>query len=638
VNADVGRPRHLLVAGAVLVGLAAVGGFAAAFPESLGLPLADWAEEFQRRVIRGRSSSVLFAGVFRPAGALAGGASAAVLALFTQLGWVGVLAMASGVALLTAGRRVAVTTFAALTAIGLIGRWDDAMLTLALTTVAVLVAVGVGLPLGVVAGRSPRIARSVRPLLDTLQIVPAYVYLLPVVLLFGIGESAAVVVTVLYALPPIVRLTALGLRSVPAAALEVATSCGTTRPQLLRTVQLPLALPWIRIGINQTIMMALGMVVIASLVGARGLGREVLRGLQTLDIGRALDAGIAIVLLAVVLDRMTTSAGRRRVDRPRGPEVRRVLLGTGLVAVASVVLPSGAFPAAGSLSLASAATSAAAWSRTALYGATSSLADGLIRGALDPLRDLLTATPWWLLTAVVLVLVWWLGEERLAPFVVLSLATVGALGVWAETMNTLSQVIVATILAVLFAIPIGVLASRHDPLDRALRPALDAMQTLPAFVYLVPVVALFDVGRVPGLIATVVYALPPAVRMTNAGIRNVDAGIVEAARSQGATAWQLLRTVQLPLARPTILMGVNQTTIMVLAGVIIAGLVGASGLGIETVIGVARGEFGRGVRAGVAVVLVGVLLDRLTQGLAGGVRGPRAAALIEEARARIRTA
>jgi glycine betaine/proline transport system permease protein len=219
------------------------------------------------------------------------------------------------VALLTAGRRVAVTTFAALIAIGLIGRWDDAMLTLALTTVAVLVAVGIGLPLGIVAGRSPRIARSVRPLLDTLQIVPAYVYLLPVVLLFGIGEPAAVVVTVLYAMPPIVRLTTLGVRSVPAAALEVATSSGTTRPQLLRTVQLPLALPWIRIGMNQTIMMALGMVVIASLVGARGLGREVLRGLQTLDIGRALDAGIG--------DR----AARRRArphDRWHAPAQRRL--------------------------------------------------------------------------------------------------------------------------------------------------------------------------------------------------------------------------------------------------------------------------------------------------------------------------
>jgi len=632
-----GGRRHLVLAVVALTVVAGIGGFAATFPELLGLPLVDWADEVQRRIIRGRSTSVLFTGVFRPAAALAGTTTAGMLTLLELLGWPGVLAAGSGLALVTAGRRVALTTFAALATIGLVGQWDEAMSTLALTTVAVVVAIAVGLPLGILAGRSPRIARSIRPLLDTLQIVPAYVYLLPVALLFGIGEPAAVIVTVLYAVPPMVRLTVLGLRSVPPEAIEVAASSGTTGPQLLRTVQLPLAMPWIRIGINQTIMMALGMVVIASLVGARGLGREVLRGLQTLDIGRALDAGIAIVLLAVVLDRMTTSAGRRSADRPRGAAVRRALIGTGLVTGVLAAVPSSAFPWSGSLSLATAATSASAWSRTALYGATSTLADGLIRGALDPLRDLLVATPWWLLTAAVLVLVWWIGEERLAPFVVISLGTIGALGVWAETMNTLSQVIVATVIAVTFAVPIGVLASRSDLLDRLLRPALDAMQTLPAFVYLVPVVALFDVGRVPGLIATVIYALPPAVRMTNAGIRNVDAGIVEAARSQGATRWQLLRTVQFPLARPTILLGVNQTTIMVLAGVIIAGLVGASGLGIETVIGVARGEFGRGVRAGVAIVLIGVLLDRITQAFASGVRGLRASAFVEEARARLRT-
>lgn len=187
-------------------------------------------------------------------------------------------------------------------------------------------------------------------------------------------------------------------------------------------------------------------------------------------------------------------------------------------------------------------------------------------------------------------------------------------------MDTLSQVFVATLLAVVLAVPLGIVASQNDAFARTLRPLLDGMQTLPAFVYLVPVVALFNVGRVPGLIASVVYALPPAVRLTDVGIRNVDAGTVEAARSQGATRGQLLRTVQLPLARPTILMGINQTTMMVLAAVIIAGLVGAGGLGLEAVIGLARGEFGRGIRAGLAIVLLGVLIDRILQALAGRER------------------
>jgi glycine betaine/proline transport system permease protein len=205
------------------------------------------------------------------------------------------------------------------------------------------------------------------------------------------------------------------------------------------------------------------------------------------------------------------------------------------------------------------------------------------------------------------------------------------------TMDTFSQVVVATTLSVLVAVPLGVFASQSDALHRGLRPVLDAMQTMPAFVYLVPVVALFNVGRVPGLIAAVVYAMAPAVRLTDVGIREVDAGTLEAARSQGATRLQLLRTVQLPLARPTILLGINQTTIMVLAGVVVAGLVGASGLGIETVIGVARGEFGRGLRAGVAIVLLGVVLDRVTQALAGGERGLRRSEDVLRLRSLLRT-
>jgi len=641
------RPR-LLVAIGLLAALAALGDFATAFPESVAVPLAAWADELQAWVVRNRATSPVFAVGFRSLATVAGGGVSLGVVLLERLGWAGVLVVAAGAALVAAGWRVALVVVAALAGIGLIGAWDDAMLTLSLTAVAVLASVIIGLPLGVLAGRDPRIARAIRPILDTLQIVPAYVYLLPAVLLFGIGEPTAVVVTVAYALPPVVRLTALGMRSVPEPTVEVAASSGATGLQLLRTVQLPLALPWIRVGLNQTIMMALGMVVIASMVGAPGLGREVLRGLQTLDIGRALDAGVAIVLLAVVLDRVTGGTHLRsitsRAARPFAAQVgarlsavsgsvlgdaagwrtpRRVLPTTAMLSSLLALLPDVDVPFAGSLSLAAVATSATAWSRTALYGFTSSLADGLILGALDPLRDLLLATPWWLLTAIVLFVAWWAAGERLALLVVAALATIGALGVWASTMDTFSQVVVATVLSVLIAVPLGVLASQHDALHRGLRPVLDAMQTMPAFVYLVPVVALFNVGRVPGLIAAVVYAMAPAVRLTDVGIREVDAGTLEAARSQGATRLQLLRTVQLPLARPTILLGINQTTIMVLAGVVIAGLVGASGLGIETVIGVARGEFGRGVRAGVAIVLLGVVLDRVTQALAGGGRGVR---------------
>jgi glycine betaine/proline transport system permease protein len=606
------RPR-LLLAAVLLVGVAAIGGFGTAFPAAVAWPLADWADQLDAWIIRNRAVSPLFTGLIRPLAGVAGDAVSLVTTVLAQLGWLGVLIGAAGLTSASAGWRVGLVVPLALAGIGLIGGWDDAMLTLAITIVAVLTCAVVGLPLGVLAGRVPRIERLIRPVLDTLQIVPAYVYLLPAVLLLGIGGPSAIVVTVAFALPPLVRLTALGVRSVPLASIEVAVSSGATRLQVLRTVQLPLAVPWIRAGLNQTIMMALAMVVIASLVGAGGLGREVLRGLQTLDVGRALDAGAGIVLLAIALDRATCAAGQD--VRPARRVQRRILSVTVVGPLAAALLPTAGFPFAGVLSLADVTTAAVSWSTANLSGITTAIADALILGVLDPLRALLVAVPWWVLVTAVLALAWWLAGERLALVIVIASITIGSLGVWEQTMDTLSQVLVAAGLALLVAVPLGVLTSQSDALARALRPVLDTLQTLPAFVYLVPVVALFGVGRVPGLIATVLYALPPAVRLTDVGIREVDAGPLEAARSQGATRLQLLRTVQLPLARPTIMLGINQTTIMVLAGIVIAGLVGASGLGIETVLGVARGDLGRGVRAAVSIVLLGVVLDRLTQSL-----------------------
>lgn len=630
------RPR-LVFAAIVLVTVAALGGFGVAFPGAVAIPLAEWADRLDAWVIRNRAVSPVFTGLIRPLAGVAGDAVALVVVVLERIGWLGVLMGAAGLTLASAGWRITVVVTLALTTIGLIGGWDDAMLTLASTIVAVATCAVIGLPLGVLAGGVQRFERVLRPVLDALQIVPAYVYLLPAVLLLGIGGPSAIVVTVAFALPPLVRLTALGVRSVPRSMIEVAVSSGATRLQVLRTVQLPLAGPWVRVGLNQTIMMALAMVVVASLVGAGGLGREVLRGLQTLDVGRALDAGVAIVLLAIALDRATCMAGPD--VRPARATRVRILSVTAVALAAAGLLPRAAvlgafeasFPGRGPLSLADVTSEAVAWSSMNLAGMTTAVADVLILGVLDPFRTLLTAVPWWLIVTVVLGLAWWLAGERLALVVVLASVTIGALGVWELTMDTLSQVLVATTLALLLAVPLGVVTSQSDPLARALRPVLDTLQTLPAFVYLVPVVALFGVGRVPGLIATVVYALPPAVRLTDIGIREVDAGPLEAARSQGATRLQLLRTVQLPLARPTIMLGINQTTIMVLAGIVIAGLVGASGLGIETVLGVARGDIGRGVRAAAAIVLLGVVLDRLTQSL-GVERSVRRTSLESERR------
>jgi glycine betaine/proline transport system permease protein len=198
------------------------------------------------------------------------------------------------------------------------------------------------------------------------------------------------------------------------------------------------------------------------------------------------------------------------------------------------------------------------------------------------------------------------------------------LGMWDIAMDTLSQVIVGVISSIVIAIPIGVWSARSDRVQRVLRPILDTMQTMPQFVYLVPVVALFHVGRVPGVIAALVYALPPGIRLTDSGIRQVPKETVEAAQAFGATPRQLLWKVQLPLARRSILLGVNQTVIMVLSVVIIAGLVGGGGLGYEVINGLSH-DPGRGMVAGLCILLLAIVIDRITQAMGQGT-GRRAAA------------
>ena len=202
-------------------------------------------------------------------------------------------------------------------AVGVLGLWDLTMQTLALMLVATLVSVLIGLPIGILCAKN-RVARTVTlPVLDVMQTMPSFVYLIPVLMLFGLGKVPAILATVVYAVPPLIRLTDLGIRQVDAEVVEAATAFGTAPARLLFGVELPLATPTIMAGFNQTVMMALSMVVVASMIGARGLGEQVLNGIQTLDVGRGLEAGIGIVILAIVLDRIMQGFGRSRLEEAR---------------------------------------------------------------------------------------------------------------------------------------------------------------------------------------------------------------------------------------------------------------------------------------------------------------------------------
>ncbi|CAO0827312.1 hypothetical protein SMICM17S_10867 [Streptomyces microflavus] len=533
-----------------------------------------------------------------------------VYLILLALGWAGVTVLAAAVAWRVAGIRLALTAAVSFLVCGLLGMWVPTMQTLALMVVAVLASVVLGLLLGLAAGLSDRTFRVLRPVLDTMQVLPAFAYLLPVVLIFGIGVPGAVLATVVYAAPPMARLTALGLRGADAGVMEAVASLGATGKQRLLTARLPLARKELLLGLNQTIMMALSMAVIASVIGAGGLGDRVYQALSSVDVGAALAAGIPIVLLAVVLDRTTEAAGRRIGAEPTGPALLRGWRGWTLAALATAVVAfvgratdGRVWPEDVTVAIAGPVNTAKDWMVDHLYtgvpvvGGTADLAAHFTSGVLNPLRSGLTGLPWWSVLLIVAALAWTIGTWRTAATAVLAMAAIGVLGVWEPSMDTLSQVLAAVAVTLVLGFGIAIGAARSERLERLLRPVLDVFQTMPQFVYLIPVVALFGVGRAPAAAAAVVYALPAVVRITTQGLRGVDPAAMECARSLGATTGQQLRQVQLPLARPSLLLAVNQAVVLVLAVVIIGGLVGSGALGYEVVLGLAQGDLATGVDA-----------------------------------------
>lgn len=597
------------------------------WPAGLSVDLTEPLTEVSDWIIDNRDSHPLFLYFF---GHLSNAVVLSVRAVYLALlalGWAGVTALSTLVAWRAAGRRVAALTLVSFLVSGVLEMWVTAMQTLALMVVAVLASVVLGALLGLAAGLSDRTYRLLRPVLDTTQVLPAFSYLLPVVLVFGFGVPAALLATVVYAAPPMARLTALELRGADPGVLEAATSLGATGRQRLLTARLPLARKQLLLGLNQTIMMALSMAVIASVIGAAGLGDRVYQALATVDVGAALAAAVPIVLLAIVLDRTTAAAGERLgADTAPGP---RLLCGwrgwAGIVAASAVVtlvarpLAGALWPTGWTVAVARPVNDFKEWMVDHLYsgvpviGGTADWAAHFTTWVLDPLRDGLTALPWWGALLIVAASAWLIGTWRTALTAVLALAVIGVLGVWQPTMNTLSQVLAALAVTLVLGFGIGVLAAGSRRFEALLRPVLDVMQTMPQFVYLIPVVALFSVGRAPAAAAAVIYALPAVVRITAQGLRQVDPAVVESARSLGATRWQTLFQVKLPLARPALLLSVNQGVVLVLAVVIIGGLVGGGALGYDVVAGLANGELALGLVAGVAIVCLGLVLDRVTQ-------------------------
>jgi glycine betaine/proline transport system permease protein len=551
--------------------------------------------------------------------------------------WLGVMLASTLIVLRFGGWRASLIVLCAFISFALMGLWEPSIQTLALMLAAVSLSLAIGVPLGIWAGRNHRVHRTLTPALDAMQIIPAFAYLMPVVILFSVGPAAAVICTMIYAIPPAVRITALGIRGVTADTVEAASALGATPAQTLFKVQLPLARRQLLLSVNQTIMFALSLVVIAGLIGGRGLGDVVTNGLYS-DAALALLAGIAIVIMAIALDR-ATSAIAERTDPTRRhltDEKRRrgrIMTAATFAGILVIVLLARAlgvqdvypdeFETATTVytatiqdQLRDAIQSVLDYVQdptSFIFGITEPIGNFLVEYALEPLRVLLVETPWFVTLLGLGAIAWIISGRRAAITAVAMLAAIGIMGVWEPAMDTASQVVVATAIAVALGIAVGVWAAESPRVERLLRPVLDTLQTLPQLVYIIPFIYLMPVSRVPGVVASVLYAVPVVIRLVTSGVRGVPSAAVEAATSFGASRGQVLGKVKLPLARDSIMLGVNQGIIMVLAVVVIGGLVGSGALGDMVARGLQRNEFGEGVVASLAILALGIALDRVTQ-------------------------
>jgi glycine betaine/proline transport system permease protein len=548
--------------------------------------------------------------------------------LLLWLTWVGTVVAGILIALRFGGWRAAAWVAGAFAVFALTGLWAESMQTLALMLAAVSLSLLVGIPLGIFAGLSNRFLKAITPVLDAMQIVPTFAYLIPVVVLFSVGPGAAVVSTMIYAIPPAIRITALGIRRVPVNTVEAAASVGATRGQVLSKVQLPLSRRTILLGVNQTIMFALSMVVIAGLIGGGGLGDVVTSGLYS-NPGLAVLAGVAIVAMAMALDRSTEAIADRtdpthlHLTAGRRRKLRLATFATVIGIVAAVVLAK----ALGAAAIYPETATAQEWllarvqavldyvqdPTTFVFSLTEPLGTFIVVELVQPLMQFLVEAPWLTtlfgVTAIALVV----SGVRPAVTTFAMFAAIGVMGMWEPAMETFSQVLVATGLTVLIGVALGVAAAESNAVSKVVRPVNDVFQTLPQLVYIIPFVYLMPISYVPGIVASVLYAFPAVVRLVERGVRDVAPESVEAARAFGATRRQVLGKVKVPLAGDAVMLGVNQGIIMVLGVVVIAGLVGSGGLGYLVAQGLQRGQFGLGLLASLAILALGIALDRVTQ-------------------------
>jgi len=527
-----------------------------------------------------------------------------------------------------AGRGLALLVGLSMTYISVFGQWEPAMQTLSFVLVAAPVSVSIGLALGIWAFRSKTVETVLNPLLNMAQIIPHFSYLIPVMVFFGIGDHAGAIATVIFATPPMVRLTLLGLKKLGPEVAESGMMSGCTNWQLLTNVLVPTARRDILIGVNQVIMQCLAMVVLASLIGAKGLGIDLLIALNRLDIGKATEIGICIVLIAIVLDRMSLAWANKQTDyfsslsfveKHKYSLVFAALfvIALGLAYVGQFIFPEGfnylyIVPQNKGLSIAIYLQSGVDWIWDTYFFSLKVFNEWLILSVLIPVKSAFLGMPVIATFTLVMGTGLIVGGLRVALTVGAFLLFIALTQWWDRALITAYLMSVSVLISGVIGITVGTLCAQNARSTRFILTYCDTFQTFPSFIYLIPVMMLFGITDTAVVIAIIVYASIPALRYTVEGLLSVPETLQDAGTMSGVNRVQRWLTIELPMSFPHIALGLNQTVVFALSMVIIGAMIGTDDLG-QLILGSLsdRNGVGNGLILGICVACIGLAIDQI---------------------------
>ncbi len=526
------------------------------------------------------------------------------------------------------GRWLAILVGCATAYISVFGQWEPAMETLSFVLIAAPLSVVLGVFLAVLAYKIRTVETILMPLLNIAQTMPHFSYLVPVTVFFGVGDHAGAIATVIFATPPMIRLTLLGLKGVSPEVIEAGMMNGCNKFQLLFRVLIPTARHDILVGVNQVIMQCLAMAVIASFIGAKGLGFNLLLALNQLRIGQALELGICIVLIAVVLDKLSLGWANKQIDYFADlsfTERHRYSLMMGAILVAGVMLTFVGslifkdsinyfylIPHNKGLTTENFWQSGVDWMVDNWYTSLQVFNKGLIVNVLIPMKNAYLNMPVSATFVLVMGIGYIVGGIRSALVVGGLLLFIASTEWWDRALITAYMATFGVLVSITIGVITGSLCAQNSFATKAILLACDTFQTFPSFIYLIPVIMLFGVTDTSVLIAVIIYATIPAIRYTVEGLSNVPQALQDAGTMSGVSRFQRWIQIELPLAFPHMMLGINQTVVFALFMVIIGAMIGTDDLG-QLILKSLSDEhgIGNGLMLGLCVAFIGLSVDQI---------------------------